>query len=92
VYVRPGVGSTYARSRYMLYPMTPLLLDARQASETLDAVAAVTRRLVGGFSALREGSLAASASGVARKSKAAAATNAPLTTGLRIGSPSLFGG
>jgi len=90
VYLRLGVGSTNARSRYTLYPATPLLLDARQATETLDPVAAVTCRLVGGYSDLREGSLEASASGVARTSTAAAATNVPLRTGLRIGSPSCW--
>jgi hypothetical protein len=62
------------------------LLDALQASVTLFPFAAVTWTFVGGFSVLR-GALAASASGVIRRSAAATVKKAPLT-GLRIGSPS----
>jgi len=62
------------------------LLDSAQATVTLFPFAAVTWTFVGGWSVLRE-ALAASASGVIRRSTAAAVKNAPLT-GLRIGSPS----
>jgi hypothetical protein len=85
-----GVAVTYVPLRYTLYPATCLLFEACQASETLDAVAALTRRLLGGLSALRA-SPEASARGALSKSTAAAAKNA-LRDGLGIGSPCLSGG